>query len=102
MSRRYLGYALAVIFFANFLSYLDRQIVSALGTELKTHHGLSNQEFGWVGSAFTIGYMVFAPVVSFLILRFPRTRIFALCVYVVHGILVFGEDERAAPTERLT
>lgn len=28
--------------------------------------------------------------------------IFALCVYVVHGILMFGEDERAAPTERLT
>ena len=24
--------------------------------------------------------------------------VFALCVYVVHGILVFGEDERAART----
>jgi MFS transporter, Spinster family, sphingosine-1-phosphate transporter len=82
VTRRYLGYALGIIFFANFLSYLDRQIVSALGTELKAHHHLSNQEFGWVGSAFTIGYMVFAPVVSFLIIRFPRTRIFALCVLV--------------------
>jgi MFS transporter, Spinster family, sphingosine-1-phosphate transporter len=82
VSRRYLGYALAVIFFANFLSYLDRQIVSALGTELIAYHHLGKQEFGWVGSAFTIGYMVFAPVVSFLIARYPRTRIFALCVLV--------------------
>ena len=24
-----------------------------------------------------------------------------LCVYVVHGILVFGEDERTARTERV-
>jgi hypothetical protein len=23
--------------------------------------------------------------------------VFALCVYIVHGIIVFGEDERAAP-----
>ena len=82
MSRRYLGYALGVIFFANFLSYLDRQIVSALGTELIKYHHLGKQEFGWVGSAFTIGYMVFAPIVSFLIVRFPRTRVFALCVLV--------------------
>jgi MFS family permease len=82
VSRRYLGYALGVIFFANFLSYLDRQIVSALGTELIKYHHLGKQEFGWVGSAFTIGYMVFAPIVSFLIAKYPRTRIFALCVLV--------------------
>ena len=82
MTKRYLGYALAIIFLANFLSYLDRQIVSALGTDLISHYKLGKQEFGWVGSAFTIGYMVFAPVVSFLIARYPRTRIFALCVLV--------------------
>jgi MFS transporter, Spinster family, sphingosine-1-phosphate transporter len=82
VTKRYLGYALAIIFFANFLSYLDRQIVSALGTDLIHHFKLGKQEFGWVGSAFTIGYMVFAPVVSFLISRYPRTRIFALCVLV--------------------
>ena len=26
---------------------------------------------------------------------------FALCIYVVHGIIVFGEDERAVTSERL-
>lgn len=82
MTKRSLGYALAVIFTANFLSYFDRQIVSALGVELIAHHKLSLQEFGWVGSAFTIGYMVFAPVVSFLIGRYSRPRVFAVCVFV--------------------
>jgi hypothetical protein len=28
--------------------------------------------------------------------------IFFLCVYVVHGILVFGEDEKVARTDRIT
>jgi hypothetical protein len=27
--------------------------------------------------------------------------IFALCIYVVHGLIVFGEDETAARTERV-
>jgi MFS family permease len=82
VTTRALGYALALIFTANFLSYFDRQIVSALGVELIEAHRLSNQEFGWVGSAFTIGYMVFAPVVSALIARHSRPRVFAACVFV--------------------
>ncbi len=82
MSKRYLGYALAVIFTANFLSYLDRQLVSALGTLIKPHFNLSETEFGWVGSSFTIGYMVFAPIVSYLIARVRRTWVFAACVFV--------------------
>ncbi len=28
--------------------------------------------------------------------------IFALCIYVIHGILVFGEDETSSRTERVT
>lgn len=75
-------YALTVIFFANFLSYLDRQIVGALEHELKEHFHLSPAEFGWVGSTFTIGYMVFAPIVGFLIERHRRPRVFAVCVFL--------------------
>jgi MFS family permease len=82
VTNRYLGYALAVIFTANFLSYLDRQLVSALGTKIIEAYQLSDTEFGWVGSAFTIGYMVFAPVVSALIAKVRRTWVFAACVFV--------------------
>lgn len=90
MTNRYLGYALAVIFTANFLSYLDRQLVSALGTKLIAHFRLSDTEFGWVGSAFTIGYMVFAPIVSALIHKVRRTWIFAACVFVWSIATIFS------------
>jgi MFS family permease len=87
VTKRYLRYALAVIFLANFLSYLDRQVVATMETQLTKSSdegglGLTPAEFGWAGSAFTIGYMVFAPIVGFLIARHRRPRIFALCVLV--------------------
>ena len=82
MTKRYLGYALAVVFVANFLSYLDRQIVAALETELSQAFSFSGAEFGIAHSAFTVGYMVFAPVVGFLVSRMSRTRLFAACVVV--------------------
>ena len=41
LPKRYAFFALGVIFFANFLSYLDRQIVSALENELRTAFRLS-------------------------------------------------------------
>src|SRR6185295_4356696 len=82
VSKSYLRYALAVIFFANFLSYLDRQVVAALEHQLKHAFHLRTSEFGWVGSAFTVGYMVFAPIVGFLIARHRRPRVFAVCVIV--------------------
>jgi MFS transporter, Spinster family, sphingosine-1-phosphate transporter len=87
VTKRYLRYALAIIFFANFLSYLDRQVVATMETQLtapkdKGGLGLTATEFGWVGSAFTIGYMVFAPIVGYLITRHRRPRVFAVCVLV--------------------
>jgi MFS family permease len=82
VTKRYLGYALAVIFFANFLSYLDRQIVSALEDKLTAAFDLSKKEFGGLWTAFTVGYMVFAPVVGFLTDRVRRTRLFAVCVFL--------------------
>jgi MFS family permease len=82
VTKRYLGYALAVIFIANFFSYLDRQIVSALKHELQTLYHLDNKGFGLLWTMFTVGYMVFAPIVGFLTDRYRRTRIFAVCVFL--------------------
>ena len=86
MTKRYLRYALAVIFFANFLSYLDRQVVATMEVQLTALPpkglGLTETEFGWVGSAFTIGYMVFAPIVGYLITRHKRPHVFAVCVLI--------------------
>ena len=82
MTKSYLRYALAVIFFANFLSYLDRQVVATMETQLTHDLGITPTEFGYIGSAFTVGYMVFAPLVGFLIARVRRPSVFALCILV--------------------
>ncbi len=82
MTRRYLYYALAVIFFANFFSYLDRTIVSSLEDQLTDAFGLSKTQFGGLWTAFTLGYMLFAPIVGFVTDRYRRTYIFAVCVFV--------------------
>jgi predicted MFS family arabinose efflux permease len=82
ISRRYALYALGIIFFANFLSYLDRQVVSGLERELEGAFGLTKAQFGWLWTAFTVGYMVFAPIVGFLTAKQHRPRIFGVCVFV--------------------
>jgi MFS family permease len=82
VTKNYLRYALAVIFLANFLSYLDRQVVASIEHELKKDLHISTAEFGYVGSAFTVGYMVFAPLIGFLITRVRRPALFAICILV--------------------
>jgi predicted MFS family arabinose efflux permease len=82
VTKSYLRYALAIIFFANFLSYLDRQIVASMERQLTVDLRITATEFGYVGSAFTVGYMVFAPIVGYLITRVRRPSVFALCVLV--------------------
>ena len=81
-SNRYLAYALAVVFFANFLNYADRQVVSALETEIESAFSMSKAEFGALWSAFTLGYMVFAPLIGYAAGRYKRTLLFAACVFV--------------------
>lgn len=82
MTRGYLIFALAVIFAANFFNYLDRQLVSALEVELKQAFKLDKKGFGLLWTAFTVGYLVCAPLVGYLTDHYRRTRIFAVCVAV--------------------
>jgi MFS family permease len=82
VTKSYLRYALAVIFFANFLSYLDRQVVATMEKQLTRDLHITPTEFGYIGSAFTVGYMVFAPIVGYLITRVARPKVFAACVLV--------------------
>jgi len=75
-------WALGVIFAANFLNYLDRQLVSALEKPLSTALALEEWEYGLLWSLFTIGYMVCAVPIGLMADRFSRTRLFALCIVV--------------------
>ena len=82
LSTRYALYALGIIFLANFLSYLDRQIVSGLEDELTAAFGLGEAAYGALWTAFTVGYMVFAPVIGAMVDRQNRPRLFAVCIFI--------------------
>lgn len=75
-------WALGVIFLANFLNYMDRQVVSALEKPLSDALHLDETEFGFLWTLFTLGYMLCAVPIGLLADRFSRTRIFAFCVLV--------------------
>lgn len=81
-SRKFLAYALAVIFTANFFNYIDRQLVSALEKPIRTAFHLDETEYGFLWTLFTLGYMLCAIPIGFLADRFSRTRLFALCIVV--------------------
>lgn len=75
-------YALAIIFSANFLSYLDRQLVSALEEPIRRNVGLSSAEFGLLWTLFTLGYMACSPFIGYASDRVRRPYLFAACVVV--------------------
>lgn len=81
-TRRAALYALAVIFVANFLSYLDRTLVSALERPLKDGFELKSDQFGLLWTLFTLGYMVCAIPIGYLADRHHRPRILAACIVV--------------------
>jgi MFS family permease len=99
VTKRYAAYALAVVFAANFLSYLDRQIVSALEDQLTDafHFDREGTQFGFLWTAFTLGYMIFAPVVGFLSDRHRRPWIFAVCVFLWSVATIGSGLARTAP-----
>src|SRR6185437_9796327 len=70
------------IFAANFLNYLDRQLVSALEKPLSDSFHLSESQFGLLWTLFTVGYMVCAVPVGLLADRTSRPRLFSVCVVV--------------------
>ncbi len=67
---------------ANVLNYLDRQVVSALERELRQAFSLDRVAFGALWSAFTLGYMTFAPAVGYAADRVRRPRLLGACILV--------------------
>lgn len=59
-SRGYAAYALALLAFGNLLSYLDRNIIFALFEPIKRELLITDQQLGWLGSAYAIVFSVAA------------------------------------------
>jgi MFS family permease len=67
--------ALIILTSLNLLQYMDRYLIAALGTPVKGELGLSNQAFGWLGTAFFLVYLVTSPVFGYLGDRWGHVRL---------------------------
>src|SRR5215471_9300800 len=68
---------LVILSLLNVLNYVDRFIFAALIPYIKQDAGYTDQQLGWVGSAFTIVYTVCSPVFGYLGDRYRRGRLVA-------------------------
>ena len=73
---------LAVLSGLNLVNYLDRYIVAAVGPKLAEDLGLSDSKFGFVVTAFMVGYFATSPIFGALGDRLPRRGLIALGVAV--------------------
>lgn len=82
MSKPYRVYALVVLFWANFLNYMDRFVVAVLEGALESKLHIDSVQFGYTVSAFTVGYILTAPFIGFFADRSNRPRLLAICVLI--------------------
>ncbi len=59
-SRRYAAYVVALLAVGNLLSYLDRNIIFALFEPIKKELLVTDQQLGWLGSAYAIVFSIAA------------------------------------------
>ncbi len=64
------GWAIAVAAtLAMSVSYIDRQVLAALGTSVRGALGIDHEQFGWLASAFSMAYLVGTPIAGSVIDR---------------------------------
>jgi MFS family permease len=80
LTRRAAAYGLVVMTLLNFVNYIDRYVLPAVGPRVKESLQLTDAQFGFLGSAFLFAYMILAPVFGRLGDRGSRTRLMALGV----------------------
>lgn len=79
MSERRLPYRLlAFLTIINILNFFDRYIVYAVEPLLKSEFSLTNQESGFIGAAFVVGYIIFSPLFGFFGDRVDRRILMAV------------------------
>ena len=79
-NRAYL--ALAVLFAINMMNFFDRQILGAVGEQIRKEWNLSDTALGTLGTAFTLIYAIVGLPLGRLADKFSRTRILGYGVFV--------------------
>ena len=80
--RKAAAYGLAVMTLLNFVNYIDRFVLPAVGPKIKDELGLSDAQLGLLGSAFLVSYLLTSPIFGRLGDRGSRTRLIAVGVGV--------------------
>jgi MFS family permease len=82
---KYNFYVLAILFGANLLNYIDRQVIYAVFPLIKSSLNLSDTALGSLGSVFMFCYMFSAPLFGWLGDRLNRVKLAAagLCAWSV-------------------
>lgn len=76
---------LAVLFWANFMNFLDRQIIAALAPQLKDYWQLSDYQVGLLATAFELAYALAPVPIALLADRWLRRRVVALALALWSG-----------------
>src|SRR5512140_1458017 len=77
ISLPYRRYALGLLLAVNLLNYIDRQVLFAVFPLIKIDLRLSGTALGFLGSAFMLSYLLFAPLFGWLGDHWSRTRLAA-------------------------
>ena len=75
ISLNYRRYALGLLLAVNLLNYIDRQVLFAVFPLIKIDLRLTDTALGFLGSAFMLSYLLFAPLFGWLGDHFSRTRL---------------------------
>ncbi len=68
------------------VSYVDRQTLAAIAPSVRTALGIDHTHFGWLVSAFSMSYLVGAPIAGVVVDRLGARRGFAMAVLVWSAI----------------
>lgn len=80
-TRTHVRYFLAFwLFVLSGVAFLDRTNISITGLQISKEYGISNQQLGWIFSAFLIGYAAFQVPAGWLATRFGPRRVLTLGV----------------------
>ena len=82
ITRRQAVLAVALLFGVNFLNYIDRYVIAAVGPLIQKDFGLDDTELGFIGSMFVVAYMVASPFTGVLGDRWPRRFLVGAGVFV--------------------
>ncbi|MDU0457606.1 MAG: MFS transporter [Geobacteraceae bacterium] len=75
ISINYRRYALGLLLAVNLLNYIDRQVLFAVFPLIKSDLRLTDTALGFLGSAFMLSYLLFAPLFGWMGDRWSRTRL---------------------------